>query len=159
MIERTSTSPAAARRSAISAMSGAVSPPGVNSSPEMRAPTTKSSHLPPDLREDLEAEAHPVLEAAAVLVGPPIEERRPELIDQVVVRHRDLDPVQPALPAATRRRAEGAHEVGDLLGLDLVRDLAVDGLGDLGGSEEGVRPLGVGLGPAAEVRELGQEQT
>ena len=39
-----------------------------------------------------------------------------------------------------------------------MRDLAVDGLGDLGGSEEGVRPLGVGLGPAPEVRELGEDQ-
>ena len=40
MIERKSTRPDAASRCAISAMSSAVRPPSVNSSPEMRAPTT-----------------------------------------------------------------------------------------------------------------------
>ena len=40
MIERKSTRPEAARRWAISPMSSAVRPPSVNSSPEIRAPTT-----------------------------------------------------------------------------------------------------------------------
>src|SRR5438034_3781747 len=43
-----------------------------------------------------------------------VEEGRPELIDQVIVRHRELDPVEAAVPAAARGLAEGAHELGDL---------------------------------------------
>ena len=61
---------------------------------------------PSDLREHLEAEAHAVVQAAAVLVAALIEERRPELIDEMVVGHRDLDAVQPALATAPRRLAE-----------------------------------------------------
>src|SRR5262249_56772969 len=60
----------------------------------------------PGLPQHLHAEAHAVVEAAAVLVLPLVEEWRPELIDQMVVRHRELDAVEPALAAAPRRLAE-----------------------------------------------------
>jgi len=86
-------------------------------------------------------EAHPVLEAPAVVVEPLIEERRPELIDQMVVRHRDLDPVEAAVAAAARRLTEGAHELGNLLGLQLVRDVPMNTLGDLRRRQEDVRLL------------------
>src|SRR6185369_7506291 len=86
---------------------------------------------PPGFLQHLHAEPEAVLEAAAVLVLPLIEERRPELVDQMVVRHRELDPVEPGFPAAARRLAEGAYELGDLLGLELVRHVAMHALGNL----------------------------
>src|SRR3989449_1071960 len=97
----------------------------------------------PDLSHAVAPEAHPFLEAPAVVVEPLIEERRPELIDQMVVRHRDLDPVEAAVATAARRLAEGAHELGDLLALQLVRDLATHPLGDLRRRQEHVRLLAV----------------
>ena len=132
MMDRKSTSPDAASRRAISAMSAAPSPPSVSSSPEIRAPTTKSRpDLAADLPEHLEGEAHAVVQAPAVLVRPTVEERRPELVHEVVVGEGQLHAVEPALAAAPRGVAERPHEHGDLLGLELVRHLAVDLLGDL----------------------------
>mgnify|MGYP003694401603 CR=1 FL=1 len=113
--------------------------------------------LTPDLAEHLEAEAHPVLEAPAVLVRPPVEERRPELIHQVVVGEGELHAVQAALAAASRRIPECPHQHGDLLGLDLVRHFAMDLLGNLRGRQQHVPALDVGLGPPSHVRELAHD--
>ncbi len=112
----------------------------------------------PHLSQHLEAEAHAVLEAPAVLVEPLVEQRRPELVDQVVVRHRELDAVEPGFAAAERRRAEGAHELGDLLGFELVRHVAMHALGDLRRRQQHVRLLAVGLRSASHVRELGEDE-
>ena len=114
--------------------------------------------LPADLAEDLEPEAHPVLEAPAVLVRPLVEDRGPELVDQVVVGERELDPVEPALAAPPHGVPERAHEHRDLLGLELVRDLPVDALRDLGRREEDVPALVVRLGAPAHVGELGEDE-
>jgi len=117
-----------------------------------------ASYLPPDRREDFEGESHPVLEAPTVLVGALVEEGAPELIDQVVVRHGELDPVEAAGAAAARRLAERADQRGDLLGLELVGHLAVDSLRDLGGGQQHGRHLGIRLGPPAEMRQLGEDE-
>ena len=90
-----------------------------------------AAHATADLGEDFQAEAHSVVEAAPVFVEPLVEHGGPELVDQVVVRHRDLDPVEPAVAAAPRGLAEGPYELGDLLRLQLVRNLAMHPLGDL----------------------------
>ena len=84
--------------------------------------------------------------------------REPELIDQVVVGERQLDPVEPALAAAPHGVPECPHQHRDLLGLELVRNLAVDPLRDLGRREEDVPALVVRLGPAAHVRQLGEDE-
>jgi hypothetical protein len=95
-------------------------------------------HLPPDLGQDLEGKSHPIREASSIFVGSLVEERRPELIDQVVVRHRDLDAVQIARSAAASRFAERPDQHHDLLGLELVGHLAVDVFRDLGGCQKRV---------------------
>src|SRR5207302_11451506 len=114
---------------------------------------------PSDLRQHLEAEAQAVVQAAAVLVQPLVEDRRPELSDEMVVRHRDLDAVQPSLATAPRRLTERPDELGDLLGVQRVWDLAMDALGDLRGRQQRARNVGVGLRTPSEVRELREDQT
>jgi hypothetical protein len=113
--------------------------------------------LPPDLPEHLEAEAQAVVEASAVFVRTLVEERRPELVHEVVVGKGQLHAVQAALAAAARRIAERPHQHGDLFGLDLVRHLAVDFLGNLRGRQQHVPALHVGLGPPPHVRELAHD--
>jgi hypothetical protein len=60
---------------------------------------------PADRLEHFDGEAHPVRQRSAVCVAPPVDERRPELIDEVPVGF-ELQPVQPALPAPARRLCE-----------------------------------------------------
>ena len=55
-----------------------------------------------DRTQDVEPEAGPVLEAAAVLVGAPVFERRVELRDQVAVRGVNFDAVEAGLLRAQR---------------------------------------------------------
>ena len=52
--------------------------------------------------EDLEREAHAVLERAAVLVGAQVGERREEAREQVAVRHVQLEQVEAGLVGAAR---------------------------------------------------------
>ena len=59
--------------------------------------------------QHLDAEAHPVFQAAAVLVGALVDGRAPELVDQVAVGGGQLEPVQAAFLAA----AGGGGVVGD----------------------------------------------
>ena len=56
--------------------------------------------------DHLEREPHPALERAAVLVGPPVGQRREELVQQVAVRGVQLDDVEAGgrAPAGPRRR-------------------------------------------------------
>ena len=125
---RKSTRPSASKRAPISAASCAVRPrrgPS-SSSPTRRSPT--ASRPPRGVAhrlEHLDAEAHAVLERAAVGVGPLVAARREELVDQVAVGAVDLDAVE----AAGRRVARAAREVGDqladLLDLERLRRLVV----------------------------------
>jgi hypothetical protein len=74
MMDRKSTSPEAARRRAISAMS-----PAAEDRPRHLVTRDPGAHhpvapdLPADLAQHLEAEAHAILEAPAVLVGPSLK--------------------------------------------------------------------------------------
>src|SRR6266542_4411534 len=77
----------------------------------------------------------------------------------MIVRHRDLDPVEAAVPAAARRLAEGAHEFGNLLGFQLVRDVPMNTFGDLRRRQEDIRLFVIGLRTATEVSDLGENQT
>ena len=123
--------------------------------PRPQHPVT--SDLAPDLAQDLEAETHTVLEAPAVVVGSLVEQWRPELVHEVVVGERELHAVQAALAAAAGRVPERAHHHGDLLGLDLVRHLAMHLLRDLRGRQQHVHLLHVGLGAPAHVGELAHD--
>jgi len=77
----------------------------------------------------------------------------------MIVRHRDLDPIEAAIPAATRRLAEGADEFGNLLDFQLVWNVPMHTLGNLRRRQKDVRLLAVGLRTAPEVRELGEHET
>src|SRR5262249_57535854 len=117
------------------------------------------SDTTPALVQDLDGETHPVLQAPSVIVEPLVEERGPELIDEVVVRHRDLDAVEATLPAAARRLAEGTHEAGNLFSFQLVGHVAVHSLVDLRGGEGDVRLLAIGLRPAPPLSWLVEPHT
>src|SRR5207244_13170255 len=71
----------------------------------------------PDLLEDLHAEPKPVLEAAAIAIGPLVGPGRPELVDQVLVGSRDLGAVQTRFLATAHCLAEVAHDPLDILDL------------------------------------------
>ena len=79
--------------------------------------------------EHLDGEAHPVLERAAVPVRPRIDERRPELVDQVAVGLQ-LEAVEAALLAATGRRSEGADDAPDVAFLHLLGKAPMGRLAD-----------------------------
>ena len=79
--------------------------------------------------EDLHGEAHPVLERAAVAVRPRIDERRPELVDQVPVR-LELDAVEAAFLAPPRGGAERPHHPPDVRLLHLLGEAPVGRLAD-----------------------------
>ena len=72
------------------------------------------AHLAPDRSNDLEREARPVLERAAVLVLPVVDRRREELRDQVAVAAVDLDPVRAGLARAARALRERVDDLVDL---------------------------------------------
>ena len=136
---------------------GRQTPVGELVSRDASADHVVGADLPADLAQDLESEAHPLVEAPTVLVRPLVEARGPELVDQVVVGERELDPVEPALAAAADGISECAHDHRDLIVVHLVRDLPVDALRDLGRGEEHVPALVVRLGAPAHVRELGED--
>ena len=83
----------------------------------------------PDRLEDLDREAHPVRQRAAVCVGPVVDERRPERIDEVAVR-LDLQPVEAALLASPRSLAERSDDPADVGELHLLGERAVGRLAD-----------------------------
>ena len=85
--------------------------------------------LPADGFEHLDREAHPVLERAAVPVRPRVDERRPELVDQVPVGLQ-LEAVEAALLAATGRRPKGPDDAPDVAFLHLLREAPMGGLAD-----------------------------
>jgi len=59
---------------------------------------------------DLQRQAHPVLERAAVAVLAPVGERREELVQQVAVRGVDLDAVEAGGEGAARSLGEGLDD-------------------------------------------------
>ncbi len=78
-------------------------------------------------RHDLHAEAHPVLERAAVRVGAVVELRREELVEQVPVRALDLDPVEPARDGVARAPDVVVDRLGDVARVHRPRRLHVIG--------------------------------
>ena len=76
------------------------------------------------LFEDFEAKAGAVLEAPAVLVGAPVDQRGPELVDEMPVGEQ-LGAVEPALLAARRGVTERAHHPPDVVAVHLLGERAV----------------------------------
>ena len=68
----------------------------------------------PDAVQDRRREPHPPLERAAPRVGPAVRPRRPELIDEGVVRGEDLDPVEAGLLRPPGGRDEARDDLLDL---------------------------------------------
>src|SRR5207249_3429075 len=62
-------------------------------------------------------------------------------------------------PEAASRLAARPDQLGDLLGFQLVRHLAMDALRDLRRRQQRARNLGVGLRTPSQVRELREDQT
>ena len=91
--------PVATRRRAISSPSSRARPPvPVLVADHADADDVVGADLPADLLQHLEAEAHAVVQAAAVVVGAPVGRRRPEGVQQMAVGF-DLDAVHAALAA------------------------------------------------------------
>ena len=107
----------------------------------------------PDRLEDLDREAHPVVERAAVAVAALVDERRPELVDEVAVG-LELETVEAALPAAPRRLAERAHDPPDVGLLHLLGEAPVGGLADRRGRDRRQPVAVVPDRPPAQVGEL-----
>ena len=85
-------------RAMTSRMPAASIPSGWNSFATMRMPTVKSSPTRSrTAREHLAREPRAALEVAAVAVGARVVEGREELVQQIAVRHVDLDAVEAAL--------------------------------------------------------------
>ena len=120
--------PEAARRRAIETPSSRERPRSQSSSQTMRTPTMKSVADPlAHGGQDLEAEAHAVVERAAIVVFALVGGGRPELVDQVAVAF-ELEAIE----------AGGFDPLGAVgVGLDHPRDVPV--LHDLG--EGAVRGL------------------
>ena len=83
-----------------------------------------------DRGQHLEAEAHAVLEAPAVAVAPPVGERRPELVRQVIGEGDDVDTIRAGFLDSERRVGVARHDLGDLVLAERARILATHGLGD-----------------------------
>src|SRR5258708_19145787 len=112
----------------------------------------------PDFLEALRAEAHPVLEAASVAVGALVGARRPELVDQMLVRSRDLGPVQAGLLATPRGLAEVTHNALDVLEFHGLAAGPVHRFADSAGRHQ-VRPvLDVPAAAPSHVRELDHQR-
>ena len=111
---------------------------------------------PTDLLQDLQAEPGPVLEAPAVLVCAPVDERRPELVDEMALGEQ-LGAVEPALLAAPRGVAERAHHAPDVVAVHLLRKRAVRGLAHHRGGEGRQPVLHVPQRAMPHVRDLAHD--
>ena len=112
-----------------------------------------AAHLRADLVQDLEAEAHAVLQRPAVVVGAPVGCRRPEGVQKMAVGF-DLDAVQAALAATPGGGAVRAHDAADVVVLHRLGERAMGGLAHARGGEHR-QPVGpVPVGAPAEMRDL-----
>ena len=84
----------------------------------MRAPSgVPLRHFRPHHPRDLERKAHASLERAAVFVVAAVRQRRHETVQQIAVRHVQLDGVEPATHGTPRRKRKCiAHAVDVVLG-------------------------------------------
>ena len=110
--------------------------------------------LAPHRFQQLQPEAHAVLERSAVIVFAVVEGGRPELLDQRAGLARDLDPVESALARPAHRLRIVAVDAGDVVTLHLDRKGAVDELAAAGGGERGQPVSAVPALPSAAVGEL-----
>ena len=97
-----------------------------------------------DRGHHLEAEAHPVLKAAAIPIGALIGDRRQKAVDQMMGGGDDLDAIKAALLAARRRVTECLDDAAEipvlhLLGIGAMQLLAVVRGAD---QRQAVPPLG-----------------
>src|SRR5207247_3502411 len=82
---------------------------------------------------DLDGEAHTALQVTTVTVGPRVDGRAPELLDQVAAERRDLHAVPPGGLQPRGGRGEGANDLLDLCRGQDVRNLAMDRFRQRGG--------------------------
>ena len=109
-----------------------------------------------DGRGELQREARPVLEAAAVLVGPEVGRRRNELGDEEAVRAVNLNAVHAGALHVDGAADPPFDELADLGLAHLMGDFGEPGKPDAGGGPD--RLLGVHAGGAqAGVDELGED--
>ncbi len=82
------------------------------------------ARLPADFLQHLEGKSQAVVQAAAVVVLPPVRRRRPEGVHEMAVALQ-LDAVEAAFLAAQRRRAIGLHHTANVVVLHLLGEGAV----------------------------------
>ena len=109
---RSTSAPASAKARAISTASSPVMPSGVpvgGRDPHAHRPV-RGPHRP-HRGEDLQREAQPVLERAAVLVGAPVGQRRDERRQQVAVRAVQFEQVEAGVGRCAGRRRRTASRI------------------------------------------------
>ena len=111
---------------------------------------------PAYLLQHLETEPGAVLQASAVLVGAPVDERGPELVDEMAVGE-ELGAVEAALLAAPRGIAERAHHPADVVAVHLLRERAMRMFAHHRGSDRRKPVLHVPQRAVAHVRDLAHD--
>ena len=111
---------------------------------------------PAYLLQHFQTEPSPVPEAPAVLVGPAVDERRPELVDEMPLGE-ELGAVEPAFLAAPRGIAERAHHPPDVVAVHLLRERAMRMLAHHRGGERRQPVLHVPQRAVAHVRDLAHD--
>ena len=153
---RKSTKPSSSKRAPMAPASSAVSPPRpISVSDQSQTDGDPVPHRLAYGGQHLDAETHPVLEAATVLVGSSVALRGEELVDQIAMGAVDLDSVEATGHGVPRRGCEMLHELSDLALLQTLRRLEI--VGHIGWGQG--RKLGPGpVVDAAIVCELQKSQ-
>ena len=114
-------------------------------------------HAAPDLLQDLEAEAGAVLDASPVFIGTLVDERGPELVDEMPVGE-ELDTVEPPIPATDRGVPERSYHPPDIASVHLLRERSMGVLAHRRRRDRGQPVLYVPQGAVSHVGDLAHER-